>query len=515
VVYCGFHLANGLIIEIRTLVFGLLDNRSFFNLSRAAYARALRLPFSFHLAEETGVTWQRVYQGAESGSTLLHNGLGGLLPFGSQLLLVFTILTLNFGPVMGAIVIAVALCYLGAALWATRKLKAIQADIVLHEAKASAAGYQGIDSAETVIVTGTEGPFVDRFVAIMKAYFLAVRRYVLVRFLSGVACQLIMFAGLALAFLIPLGTLQGEAASVESFVIVNMYILQLVLPLEQVVNSYYSVMEAVVRLRRLDPLLQDRAALPNAPHRSAEALITLRNVDLRRGDAVLLRNITFEVPELSVVGIVGRSGAGKSSLCHAIAGLVAPSSGRCRIDGMDAHELQATQRWPLIGLVPQSVPVLDDTLAFNVSLGRGEGGRDALCKVLRDCQLDGLLTRIGGDLSVRLGDGGIRLSGGEAQRLGLARAIYPDPRILILDEATANLDSETEKQIFAWLKQQQGRRTIIIVSHKLPLVEWADLILYLEDGEIKEQGSHRQLLALTDGGYAGLWRSQVESINRS
>jgi hypothetical protein len=112
VVYCGFHLANGLIIETRTMVFGLLDNRSFFNLSRSAYGRALRLPYSFHLAEETGV--------------------------GSQLVLVFAILTIHFGLGMAAIVIAVVLCYLSAALWATRKLKAIQADIVLHEARASA-----------------------------------------------------------------------------------------------------------------------------------------------------------------------------------------------------------------------------------------------------------------------------------------------------------------------------------------------------------------------------------------
>jgi ABC-type multidrug transport system fused ATPase/permease subunit len=164
----------------------------------------------------------------------------------------------------------------------------------------------------------------------------------------------------------------------------------------------------------------------------------------------------------------------------------------------------------LIGLVPQNVPVLDDTLEFNVSLGRG-GDRDAVRRVLRDCQLDELLARIEGDLSVRLGDGGIRLSGGEAQRLGLARAIYPDPRILILDEATASLDSETEKQIFAWLKEEQGRRTIIIVTHKLPLVDWADLILYLEDGEIRERGTHRQLLARAGGGYASLWRSQREA----
>ncbi len=100
----------------------------------------------------------------------------------------------------------------------------------------------------------------------------------------------------------------------------------------------------------------------------------------------------------------------------------------------------------------------------------------------------GLLTWINRDLLVRHGDGGIRLSGGEAQRLGIVRATYPDPRILIMDEVTANLDSETEKQIFAWLRQQQGRRTIIIVSHKLALVEWADLILYLEEGEIKKRG---------------------------
>jgi ATP-binding cassette subfamily B protein len=318
-----------------------------------------------------------------------------------------------------------------------------------------------------------------------------------------------------MAFLIPLGTLRGEAASVENFVIVNMYILQLVIPLEQVVNGYFSLIEAVVRLRRLDPLLEAPTTSSNASQRPTEALIALEDLDLCRGDAVLLRNITLEVPDKSVVGIVGRSGAGKSSLCHVITGLVAPTSGRCSIEGMEAHDLHARQRWRLIGLVPQHVPVLDDTLAFNVSLGRGEGDRESICKVLRDCQLDGLLTRIGSDLSVRLGDGGIRLSGGEAQRLGLARAIYPDPRILILDEATANLDSETERSIFAWLKQEQGRRTIIVVSHKLSLVEWADLVLHLEDGEIKEQGSHSQLLALAGSDYAGLWRSQVESMDRS
>jgi ABC-type multidrug transport system fused ATPase/permease subunit len=165
----------------------------------------------------------------------------------------------------------------------------------------------------------------------------------------------------------------------------------------------------------------------------------------------------------------------------------------------------------LIGLVPQSVPILDDTLEFNVSLGRG-GDHDAVRRVLQECQLGELLARIEGNLSVRLGDGGIRLSGGEAQRLGLARAIYPDPRVLVLDEATANLDGETEKQIFAWLKEQQRRRTIIIVTHKLPLVEWTDLILYLESGEIRERGTHQELLDLARSGYAGLWKLQTEAI---
>src|SRR5262245_28373328 len=260
------------------------------------------------------------------------------------------------------------------------------------------------------------------------------------------------------------------------------FLLQLVLPLEQVVNSYFAVMEALVRLNRLDPLLADRPKQSVAAPQASEPLIKLTNVDLRRGDAALLRNVSLDIPDRSVVAIVGRSGAGKSSLCHVIAGLVAPSSGHCRIGGVEAHELQSAQRWPLIGLVPQSVPILDDTLEFNVSLGRGYG-HDAVRQVLRDCQLEKLLTRIEDDLSVRLGDGGIRLSGGEAQRLGLARAVYPDPRILILDEATVSLDSETEKQIFAWLREQQSRRTIIIVTHKLPLVGWADLILYLDEGD--------------------------------
>jgi len=508
-VYCGFHLVNGLIVEIRTLVFSLLDNRSFFNLSRSAYDRALRLPYSFHLAEETGVTWQRVNQGAEAGSTLLHHGIGGLLPYGSQLVLVIAILAVQFGLTMGAIVSCVVLCFLGVTLWATRKLKSIQGAIVHHEAQATAAGYQGIDCAETVIVTGTEGPFVDRFTAIMRTYFAAVRRYVVVRFLLGAASQVIVFTGLVLAFLLPLGTLQGQVASVENFVIVNMYILQLVIPLEQVVASYFAVMEAIVRLRRLDPLLADRARPSTILPRSGTTIIKGLDVGIRRGDATLIHSTNFDLPERSVVGIVGRSGAGKTSLCQMIAGLIVPSSGQCTIDGIESHSLLSAQRWPLIGVVPQSVPVLDDTLEFNVSLDR-EGDPEAVRRVLCDCQLAGLLARFDDDLTTRLGDGGIRLSGGEAQRLGLARAIYPNPRILILDEATANLDGETERQIFAWLKQRRGGRTVIIVTHKLQLVEWADLILYLEEGRVAERGSHYQLLAAA-GGYAELWRAQGEA----
>jgi ATP-binding cassette, subfamily B, heavy metal transporter len=425
-------------------------------------------------------------------------------------MLVIGILALHFGLLMGTIVTCVALCFLGVALWATEKLKSIQADIVHEEAKAAAAGYRGIDSVETVIVTGTQEPFVAHFASIMKAYFEAVRHYVLVRFLLGAVSQFIVFAGLVLAFLIPLGTLQGQAASVENFVIVNMYILQLVIPLEQVVTSHFAVMEAIVRLRRLEPLLTDPPSTPTHPSPFEAPLIKVTDVCLRRGNASLLHNVTFELPERSTVAIVGRSGAGKSSLCHVIAGVVGPSSGQSKIAGTDAHGLLPAQRWPLIGLVPQSVPVLDDTLEFNVSLGR-DGSPDTVRHVLRNCELGELLTRIDGDLSIRLGDGGIRLSGGEAQRLGLARAIYPEPRIVILDEATASLDSKTEGQIFTWLRQQHGSRTMIIVTHKLALIEWADLILYLDDGEIKERGTHRQLLAQAKGGYACLWSSQADA----
>ena len=232
------------------------------------------------------------------------------------------------------------------------------------------------------------------------------------------------------------------------------------------------------------------------------------------GRASGLENVDFSVPGGAYVGVVGPSGAGKSTVLKLLFRFYDPAAGAVSIDGQDLRAVTQTSLRRALGLVPQEVVLFNDTLRFNIAYARPEASEAEIMEAARRAQLGEFIERLPDGLDTRVGERGLKLSGGEKQRVGVARAILLDPPILILDEATSSLDSTTEQEVQAALNEAARGRTTIAVAHRLSTIAGADLILVFEDGRIVERGTHEALIA-ADGLYASLWRRQTGSAEAS
>ena len=221
-----------------------------------------------------------------------------------------------------------------------------------------------------------------------------------------------------------------------------------------------------------------------------------------------LSDVSFDADGGSFIGLVGPSGAGKSTILKLLFRFYDPSSGAVTIDGQDIRDVTQTSLRRMMGLVPQEVVLFNDTLRFNLAYARPDASDAEIMAAAERAQLGEFIESLPQGLETRVGERGLKLSGGEKQRVGVARAILLDPPILILDEATSSLDSETEKEVQAALSEAAKGRTTIAVAHRLSTIASADKIIVLDDGRVVEEGRHEDLLAI-NGLYASLWRRQT------
>jgi ATP-binding cassette subfamily B protein len=306
---------------------------------------------------------------------------------------------------------------------------------------------------------------------------------------------------------------QSGALSTGDFVMVNAYMIQIMMPLNFLGNMYREIRQALVDMDEMFNLLEQPAEVVDRPDakplqvRGGE--ITFDRVEFGYDpERPILKGLSFRVPPGERVAVVGSTGAGKSTIGRLLFRFYDVTGGAIRIDGQDLRDVSQASLHAAIGVVPQDTVLFNDTIGYNIAYGRDGATQEEIEAAARAARIHDFIARLPLGYATQVGERGLKLSGGEKQRVGIARTLLKDPPILILDEATSALDTETEADIAHELNAMGHGRSTIVIAHRLSTVADADRIIVLEDGRLVEEGTHDALLA-RGGRYADLWNMQM------
>jgi ATP-binding cassette subfamily B protein len=380
--------------------------------------------------------------------------------------------------------------------------------------EASSKAVDSLLNYETVKYFGNEAHEARRFDESMQRYErAAVKSQVTLNFLN-IGQAVIIAAGLTVVMLMAAREVAAGQMTVGGFVLVNTYLIQLYLPLNFLGFVYREMkqgmvdMEAMFRLLSLDREIADSPdaiALPPGPGEVSFDAVQFGY----RPDREILKGVSFTVAPGRKLAIVGPTGAGKSTISRLLFRFYDVWQGAIRIDGHDIRSLRQDSLRAAIGIVPQDTVLFNDTIAYNIAYGRPGASQAEIEEAARLAQVHDFVLRLPDGYATRVGERGLKLSGGEKQRVAIARTILKNPRILLLDEATSALDTRTEQEISAALRAVAANRTTLVIAHRLSTVIDADEIIVLDEGRVVERGPHEALLA--EGGlYAEMWRRQAE-----
>lgn len=455
-----------------------------------SYLKILKKDFSFHQRNENGALWESLRQGADSISLILQSLMNGVFPFILQLILAAGAL-IYFTGLLGAIgvVITVGIFFVFS-VYGGKNLRKIQINIIDAETKGAAKVIDGLSNIETVKLFHAEQAVAGTQALYMQQFHHHVKRYIKMRLIYKSVGFFILMIGFVWVLLSPYLYLGQEIYNSQIFITVSLYFIQIMTPLQQLhVLQYLEIMENVIKFQNLQKYSkieeensQKIAAqvILKSEQIESSILLKLENISLVYSERSILENVNLTIKRGDKICISGHSGSGKSSLCHILAGLVQPSSGKIFYNPSIKNNKAFA-----IAVVPQQVPLFNQSLAFNVALGFDESSI-GIRQALNLASLQSLLSRHPDLETIMLGDGGITLSGGERQRIGLARAFYRQPQILILDESTSNLDVVTEEAILETLQNYPADLTIILVTHKRKPITWINRYILVDKGKIVE-----------------------------
>jgi ATP-binding cassette subfamily B protein len=380
------------------------------------------------------------------------------------------------------------------------------------------ANTKAIDSLlnyETVKYFGAETREAQRYDRSMDRYERAsTKAYTSLAVLN--AGQAVIFTvGLTATMVLCAIGIRNGTNSVGDFVMINAMMIQLYQPLNFMGMVYREIKQAIIDIEKMFGILARKPEIEDRPGavdlKVSAGTIRFENVNFSYDpERQILKGLTFEVPAGKTVAVVGPSGAGKSTLSRLLFRLYDVNGGRITIDGQDIRDVRQTSLRAAIGMVPQDTVLFNDTIRYNIRYGRWDADDAAVEDAARSAQIDGFIKAAPKGYETEVGERGLKLSGGEKQRVAIARTILKAPPILLLDEATSALDSHTEKEIQDALERVSKNRTSLVIAHRLSTIVGADEIIVLDQGRIVERGTHQQLLA-ADGLYASMWNRQREA----
>ncbi len=501
--------------ELRDMVFAPVVQRAVRDTAIATLNRLHGLSLRFHLDRKTGGVSRVMDRGLSAVESLLGLTLFNVAPILLEVTLVSAILWRLFNPLFAATVIAVILAYAAFTFFVTARRVALRREMNRQDNLAGEIAIDSLINYETVKYFGAEAHEVARYDGAKRAYERsAVKNQVTLSGLN-IGQNLIMSIGLAVVMaLAAVGVSRGRM-SVGDFVLVNAYLLQLYQPLNVLGVVYRSLKQSLVDYEQMHRLLatpsevQDRAGAQ--PLRDPGGAIVFDDVGFAyESRRTILHGVSFTVQPGRKIALVGSSGAGKSTSARLLFRFYDVSSGAITIGGEDLRDVTQASLHAAIGVVPQDTVLFNDTLYYNIAYGRPDATRDEVEAAACAARLHEFVAALPDGYDTAVGERGLKLSGGEKQRVAIARVILKRPRILIFDEATSALDSRTEQAIQDSLRSLAHGHTSLVIAHRLSTVTDADEILVLEHGRVAERGTHESLLARR-GVYADMWARQQKA----
>jgi ATP-binding cassette subfamily B protein len=437
------------------------------------------------------------------------------IPTAVELLMISGLIAWYFGWIYVLVVLATVALYVVFTFWASERRIAIRRDMNESDTEAHAKAVDSLLNYETVKYFGNEELEGRRFDASMARYEkAAIRTYTSLGVLN--TGQAVIFTiGTVVCMLLAARDVARGTLTIGDFVMINAILMQLYLPLNFMGMVYREIKQGLIDIETMFALLHERPEIVDKPGATPllvkKGEIKFDNVSFAYdAERPILKSVSFEVPAGKMVAIVGPSGAGKSTVSRILFRFYELASGKVTIDGQNIRDVTQKSLRAAIGMVPQDTVLFNDTILYNIRYGRPQATDAEVREAARLAQIHDFIMTLPQGYDSLVGERGLKLSGGEKQRVAIARTILKSPPILMLDEATSALDSHTEKEIQDALERVARDRTSLVIAHRLSTVVHADNIIVLDQGRIVEQGTHLELLA-RGGLYASLWARQREA----
>lgn len=514
VLYGVSRLAMTGLTQLRDVIFTPVGQRALRTLALETFTHIHRLSMRYHITRKTGGLSRIIERGVKGVDFLMRFLIFSMGPLLLQLIMISVVLFFNFD-VWYMVVVVVTIAFY---VWFTFAVTEWRVKIrkVMNEQDTDA-NQKAIDSLlnfETVKYFGAERWEANRYDGAMRQYeAAAVRTNYSLAFLNF-GQSLIITAGLVIVMGMAAMGAQAGNLTVGDFVMINAYMIQITMPLNFLGTVYREIRQALIDMGGMFDLLEQPAEVKDKPGASALKVtggrVTLHDVHFGYDAArPILKGVDLDVEPGQTVAIVGSSGSGKSTIGRLLFRFYDVTGGAMLIDGQDVRDVTQDSLHAQIGVVPQDTVLFNDTIHYNIAYGRPGASEAEIREAARAANIHDFIMSLPDGYETTVGERGLKLSGGEKQRVGIARTLLKNPPILLLDEATSALDTDTEREIQRELRQMGQGRTVITIAHRLSTIQDADRIVVLEDGEIVESGTHDVLLVQA-GRYAHLWNRQSE-----
>lgn len=507
-------ITESLFMQLRDVLFASVGQHAVRQLAHRTFVHLHALSLRYHLQRRTGGLSRVIERGTKGIETIVRFTMLNTAPTLVQFVIISTIFVWRFGLPYLAVLVFTVVGYIYFTVKASNWRIGIRRKMNDSDTEANSKAIDSLLNFETVKYFGNEEMEARRFDESMAVYEgAAIRMWTSLGFLNfGQA--VIFWIGMIVISIMSVNSVLAGDITVGDFVLINMYMMQIYRPLNFIGFVYREIRQGLTDIENMFELLDKDAEIkdkPNAkPLEVSGPVLKFNDVKFHYDpDREILKGVSFEVPAGKTIAVVGPSGAGKSTISRLIYRFYDAIEGSVEIDGQDVRDVTQKSLRASVGMVPQDTVLFNDTIAYNIRYGRPEATDEEVREAAKLAQISDFIDGLPQGFDTPVGERGLKLSGGEKQRVAIARTILKSPPILILDEATSALDTQTEREIQSALDHVSQNRTTLVIAHRLSTVINADEIIVLRAGEIAERGNHEALLAL-DGLYAQMWNRQRE-----